>query len=167
MEASLTKIWCKNPSSPAPTEGWRHIGHTLSEAVSLFYIFSPLSFKECRRNSVGQWKALSFGKLGFCIQINHSPEWWPFQGMKDCWNDRLSPVFLRWWSSGKCVIISEFPKVPLFNIMFWHTEGTVPDMKCKSIPLPPLLVSGLIMQIEYSSRYFEKGFRWSLRHILV
>lgn len=54
------------------------------------------------------------------------------------WNGRLSPGFLRWWSSEKCVIFSEFPKVSLFNIMFWRAEGTIPDGKCKSAALPML-----------------------------
>lgn len=59
--------------------------------------------------------------------------------MNDCWNDGFSPGFLRWWSSEKCVIISEFSKVPLFNIMFWRAEGTVPERKCKSAAQPMLL----------------------------
>lgn len=51
--------------------------------------------------------------------------------MKDCWNDRLSCVLFGLESSGKCVITAGFPEVSLFNIMFRHTAGTVPDRKCK------------------------------------
>lgn len=52
-------------------------------------------------------------------------------------------MFLRLWSSGKCVIISEFPKVALFNIMFPHTAGTVSDRKCKSVGAAPAASAGV------------------------
>lgn len=108
---------------------------------STLYIFGTLSSKKCKRSSVGQGKGLLFGKLFVClffspIHVNRSPEWWQLQGMKDFRNDRRSPAFLRLGSSGKCVIISEFPQVPLFDIMCWHVDGTAPDMKCKSGVLP-------------------------------
>lgn len=67
--------------------------------------------------------------------------------MNDCWNNGLSSMSLRLWSSGKYVIISMFPKVGLFNIMLWHTAGSVSDIKFKSKDAALLLMPGLIMQI--------------------
>lgn len=58
-------------------------------------------------------------------------------------NDTLSPASLAVGSSGKCVIISECPKVPLFSMMSCHAEGMSPLGNVNE-PRGPASAPGLI-----------------------
>lgn len=130
---SSVNPWCKGLRLQHKWDTWKWTEpQRFAECFPVVCVFGVLSFKNA---SLVLWRSEKPCCLVNCVPMFSYVKFRVIAVTEDegGWTDRLNGVLLRLQSSGKCVIISEFPRVPLFNIVFWHTTGTVSDMKCKSV----------------------------------